>query len=91
MGHDTKPQELSDYILQKCREYNYPPIVLKAILLKEGQVGNKWKQFSSESGYSHDTIVYHADTSNGIIKSYGPGLFQITYPVDVEGYFESAK
>ncbi|KPA16061.1 protein containing Peptidase M23, partial [Candidatus Magnetomorum sp. HK-1] len=90
-GDNPKPQELSDYILQKCREYNYPPIVLKAILLKEGQVGNKWKQFSSESGYSHDTIVYHADTSNGIIKSYGLGLFQITYPVDLEGYFESAK
>jgi len=74
-GVNPTPYELNSYILKKCKETNIPPIVVKAILLKEGAANNKWKQYSSDSNYNHDTIVYHPDS----VGSYGLGLFQITY------------
>jgi len=74
-GDNPTPTELNNYILQKSKETNIPPIVAKAILLKEGLPNYKWKQYSPDNGYSHDTIVYHHDYGD----SYGLGLFQITY------------
>lgn len=87
-GSNPTKEELNNYIQVKCKEAKIPPIIVKAILLKEGAVGHKWKQYSPEPLYAHNTIVYHPDLdSSGNIKSYGLGLFQITYPVDSSGLF----
>ena len=83
-GINPTPKELNNYIFEKCKENNIPPIILKAILLKEGQAGHKWQQYSPDSSYSHDTIVFGTD-----IASYGLGLFQVTYKVDNNKVFLS--
>jgi len=54
-GVNPTPYELNNYILKKGEENNIPPIILKAILLKEGQVKHKWQQYSPDNQYSHGT------------------------------------
>jgi len=77
-GVNPTPNKLNNYIILKAKESNIPPIILKGILLKEGLPNHKWKQYSPDRDYNHDTIVYHPDS----VGSYGLGLFQITYFLD---------
>ena len=83
-GFNPTPYELNNYILKKCNETDIPPIILKAILLKEGQSNHKWQQYSPDGQYNHESIVYGTDRA-----SYGLGLFQITYKIDNNGNFLS--
>jgi len=82
-GTNPTPLELNEYIVSKCKEKNIPPIILKAILLQEGKPGQKWKQWDN-----NNVVVIGTDyTNNNKIKSYGLGLFQITFDVDINENF----
>jgi len=85
-GKNPDFEVLNKYIVDKSKEYNFPPIILKAILIKEGLPNYKWQQFSYEEGFTHETIVRHKDAN-----SYGLGLCQITYPVNKNGDFVDSK
>ena len=80
-GDNPTPYELNSYILKKCKEKNVPPIIVKAILLREGAINYKWQQ------YQNGIIVSHNDYSD----SYGLGLFQITCKLNTANENEVRK
>ena len=82
-GDNPTPYELNSYILEKCKDNNIPPIIMKAILLQEGASNNKWKQFY-DSG-----VIVSGDDGDG--NSYGLGLFQITRKLNTANESEVRK
>lgn len=81
-GANPTPAEIDEYIVTKCREYNFPPVVMRAIILRETRPSCRWCHFSWDSEYGVNNITYGED-----VAGFGLGLAQITYSINSSGNF----